>query len=110
MDKKIQRDVLSDFYQGKLTDVRQTENGVMMTIDMSEFAAHYHSSTFYIELQQCRLFEMSFRSKRFDWQDIAGHTIELRDTEYEYFELRVNCCLDDDELGEILIETESLKV
>ena len=82
MDKNLQRDVLNTFYQGKLHDVYETENKIILSIDMSEFKEHYHFSYFKCEFTKCEEFTLKFKREHImDLEQIKKLKITMWNTE-----------------------------
>jgi hypothetical protein len=110
MEPKVQCDVMNDFYSGKISDVRKTETGILLTIDMSEFKQYYHSSFFKCELINCSQFQLTYKKEHIDILDFSKYEIELRDTELRDNVLIMNCGMNNKNHASLLIETETIKV
>ncbi|MFC0187228.1 hypothetical protein ACFFJY_02965 [Fictibacillus aquaticus] len=110
MEKKIQRDVMNDFYQGKLTGVHETETEIVLSIDMSEFKQYYYSSIFYCELVNCSLLQLAFKNERLDLKDLHKYVVELGDTDIDDDRLVISCTLNDKIRATLTIETETIKI
>ncbi|WP_235867383.1 hypothetical protein [Priestia abyssalis] len=111
MDKSVQAEVFNNFYSGKIRDVSETENGMILTIDMSEYNEP-HSSFFRCELINCREFSLKFSRMRVltDLNQLRDYEIEMLDTQLTNGKLKVNCLVNKINKANLLIETETIKV
>lgn len=115
MDKNVQRDVLNTFYQGKLHDMYETENKIILIIDMSEFKEYYHYSYFKCELIKCEEFTLKFRKEHIkDLEQIKKLKMTIWNTEFINFqkngELYTECENNEGRRARLFFKTESMKV
>ncbi|MFF3023449.1 hypothetical protein ACFVRR_12480 [Gottfriedia sp. NPDC057948] len=115
MDKKVQRDVLNTFYQGKLHDVYERENKIILIIDMSEFKEYYHFSYFKCELIKCEEFTLKFKGEHIkDLEQIKKLNMTFWSTEFINFqtngELYTECEIHEGGRASLFFKTESMKV
>ncbi|WP_430510838.1 hypothetical protein [Gottfriedia solisilvae] len=115
MDKNVQRDVLNTFYQGKLHNVYETDNNIILIIDMSEFKEHYHFSYFKCELIKCEEFTLKFKGEHImDLELIKKLKMTIWNTEFINFqkngELYTKCEINEGRRASLFFKTESMKV
>lgn len=111
MDKGIQADILSDLQSGKITDVSKTENGIVLTIDMSEYN-HNPYNILRCELINCKEFLLKLQSDVFieNLHEFKKYEIEMEGAEFRNSKLVVHCRDPKENKASILIETETIKV
>ncbi|WP_342543562.1 hypothetical protein MHH33_08555 [Paenisporosarcina sp. FSL H8-0542] len=110
MDKRIQADVLCDFHSGKISDVSETDNGIMLTIVMFEYYT-YPYTVLKCELINCREFLLELEGGVYikDLHEFKKYEIEMQNAEIRNSKLVVSCEVEG-KWSSIHIETETIKV
>jgi len=110
MDKRIQAEVLSGFSSGKIRDVKETDNGIILTIAMFGYFT-YPYTVLKCDLINCREFLLELENDVCikDLQEFQLYEIEMQDAEFRNSKLILNCIIKG-ELSSILIETENIMV
>jgi hypothetical protein len=110
MDKRIQAEVLSGFSSGKILDVKETDNGIMLTIAMFGYFT-YPYTVLKCDLINCREFLLELENDVCikDLQEFQNYEIEMEDAEFRNSKLVVSCLIEE-KWSSILIETENIKV
>ncbi|MCM3094506.1 MULTISPECIES: hypothetical protein [unclassified Cytobacillus] len=111
MDKRIQVDVINDFYGGKILNISKKENGCLVTIDLSE----YNKDGFSLlrcNFINCTEFQVQRKEDREykNINELHNYKIELNDSYLIDSRVVVNCELNGENNARILIETEGIKV
>lgn len=83
MDRRIQADVLCDFHSGKISDVSETDNGIMLTIVMFEYYT-YPYTVLKCELINCREFLLELEGAVYikDLHKFKKYEIEMQNAEF----------------------------
>ncbi|WP_084543970.1 hypothetical protein [Paenisporosarcina indica] len=110
MDKRIQVEVLSGFSEGKISNVSETDNGIMLTIAMFEYFT-YPYTVLKCDLINCREFILELENGVCikDLQEFQKYEIEMQDAEFKNSKLVLSCRIEE-KWSNILIETENIKV
>ncbi|MGX2962080.1 hypothetical protein JNUCC23_23040 (plasmid) [Peribacillus sp. JNUCC 23] len=110
MDKRIQADVLSNFHSGKISDVYETEKGIMLTINMTEYNTHPYAvlNCMLINCQEFLLELMGDVCIK-DLQEIKKYKIEMENAEFRNNKLIVSCLIEEN-WAKFQIETENIRI
>ncbi|WP_419881661.1 hypothetical protein ACN6MY_19545 [Peribacillus sp. B-H-3] len=110
MDINWQLDILSAL-DGKISDISETKNGFLLTVDTSTFEPYYSHSVFKCELNNCKelLLKLNRSINIQDIDEFKKYEIEINNTEFKNNKLVVNCLINE-RWSEIHIETETIKV
>ena len=112
MELKIQRDVLNDFYSGKIVDVHTTNNGVKITVDMSDYQEDYESPIYHCEFNNVKEFTFQVGRKKavLTLDEIKHNELQMLDTDIDNETLVINCIVGEDTSACLIIEAEYLRV
>ncbi|WP_264738890.1 hypothetical protein [Cytobacillus firmus] len=111
MDKRLQVNVLSDLYSGKIINISKAENEIIVTIDLSEYNKD-RLSLLKCNFINCTEFQIQRKEDR-EYKNINEYykyQIEMNDTYLDEGKVVVNCEHNGENNVRILIETESIKV
>lgn len=112
MELKIQRDVLNDFYLGKIVDVHTTHNSVKITIDMSEFKEDYESPIYHCEFIHVKevIFQVGRKKAVLPLDEIKHNAVQMLDTDINHEALVINCRVGENTSACLMIEAESIRI
>ncbi|OIK10672.1 hypothetical protein [Bacillus sp. MUM 13] len=92
MDIDWQLDILRAL-DGKISDISETKNGFLLTVEASTFEPYYSHSVFKCELHNCKEFLLKLNGSINikDIDEFKKYEIEINNTEFENNKLVVNC-------------------
>lgn len=112
MELKIQRDVLNDFYSGKIVDVHTKNSGMKITIDMSDYQEDYESPVYQCEFINVKEFTFQVGRKKavLTLDEIKHNDVQILDTDIDNEALMINYIVGENTSACLIIEAESLRV